>query len=70
MSFKEEFFAEMKFIIKCESNTKVVRNRKSSSIDSQHSAASHHTNRSHETTGAGTGSRSNATLRYAQKTES
>lgn len=52
--FKDEFLTEMKFILKFEGNTKVVRHRKSESIDSQHSVTSypsnesgiHHTDRS------------------------
>lgn len=46
MPFKEEFIAELKFIIKCKGNTKVVRHRKSESTDSQHSVISFHSNRS------------------------
>ncbi|XP_031634001.1 glutamate receptor ionotropic, kainate 2-like isoform X2 [Contarinia nasturtii] len=42
--FKEEFIAEMKFILKFEGNTKVVRHRKSESIDSQHSITSFQSN--------------------------
>lgn len=47
--FKEEFIAEMKFILKFEGNTKEVRHRKSESIDStrsQHSATSFPSNES------------------------
>ncbi|XP_055300709.1 glutamate receptor ionotropic, kainate 2-like isoform X1 [Sitodiplosis mosellana] len=38
--FKDEFIAEMKFILKFEGNTKEVRHRKSISINSQHSITS------------------------------
>lgn len=49
--FKDEFITEMKFILKFEGNTKVVRHRKSESIDSVTSYPSnesgiHHTGRS------------------------
>lgn len=43
--FKEEFIAEMKFILKFEGNTKLVRHgKKSESVDSKHSVASYRTN--------------------------
>lgn len=38
--FKDEFIAEMKFILKFEGNTKEVRHRKSESIDSTRSQRS------------------------------
>lgn len=45
--FKEEFIAEMKFILKFEGNTKEVRHRKSESVDSaQNSVKSYPSNES------------------------
>lgn len=44
--FKEEFITEMMFILKFEGNTKVVRHRKSESIDSQRSVTSYPSNES------------------------
>lgn len=44
--FKDEFMAEMKFILKFEGNTKEVRHRKSVSGDSQHSITSFASNES------------------------
>lgn len=37
LPFKEEFIAEMKFILKFEGNTKIVRHGKSESVDSRQS---------------------------------
>lgn len=51
MPFKEELMAEIKFLVKCEGDTKVVRRRKSGTLDSRHSIASyksHHTRSSDE----------------------
>lgn len=44
--FKDEFITEMMFILKFEGNTKVVRHRKSESIDSQRSVTSYPSNES------------------------
>lgn len=46
VSFKDEFIAEMKFILKFEGNTKEVRHRKSESSDSHHSITSFPSNES------------------------
>ena len=40
MPFKDEFIAELRFVAKCQGNTKTVRHRKSSSADSNQSDGS------------------------------
>lgn len=60
--FKKEFFDEMQFILKCESDVKVIREPKSQSRESQHSVASFHSNKSETEPGAG--DRSNVVPRY------
>lgn len=66
--FRKEFFDEMKFILKCESDVKVLP--KSQSMGSQHSAASLRSNKSHHTmvTGSGTdhADRSNIVPHYKE----
>lgn len=68
--FRKEFVDEMKFILKCESDVKVIRRPKSQSMELQDSAASLHSNKSHHTmlTGSGTdrGDRSNVVPRYKE----
>lgn len=46
MPFREELIAELKFVTKCEGNTKTVRCRKSDSVESRQSVRSDHSNNS------------------------